>query len=350
MMTAIRDILVPVAKARRDRIMKETKARAEEAARLAPGAAAAAEAKRPRIILTFDGEAAHLNAALDIFVDHVLPAVKDEGFELMKFAASASKTQQPCDVSPSFTVLKYLFLVKKHGPTTAAYTDHVLSVLLAKMDSASKRSYGGFLGHLPSYLSAAFTHTNVAMGWAIAGLHPFNATLIMKRSTSWKFLPEHAAGRILASIPKLAEVAYKHGEVTDLELQATVGDAFNFDEWVAAEMHVAVKDRSVDKKVLNQRRVIWLNHEGVTSKRRKLEQDAAAAAAAKVATAAATQAKRAETKRKAEATSEMKAAAVAKKIKLGQKKAERAAAVPAPAVIKTKGGRITKASRRHLFS
>ena len=157
-----------------------------------------------------------IEAAMSLFVDDVPEELKDQGFEIMKFAASASKTQQPCDVSPSFMVLKHLH---KH-PTK--YDGTALSWIedLPELKKDALKIYAGFLRGLPVSLSKAFQDDNVTQGWRKAGLVPYNSILTMQRCTTFSLMSPSQSHAITNAIGELKERAKLSGELTDRSLIA----------------------------------------------------------------------------------------------------------------------------------
>lgn len=145
MWTAIREVIVPSAMRVRDQIVIRDARRASSTSGDAP---------LKRIVLTFDGEHEHLTATLDLLVDKVPEEWKGLGVELLKYAASASKHQQPCDVSCCYSVLKQAEkLLEELSPP--AYHDEVESLLEVNLSGASARTYTRFLSRLPDLLSKA---------------------------------------------------------------------------------------------------------------------------------------------------------------------------------------------------
>jgi hypothetical protein len=100
-----------------------------------------------------DGEETHLKAALNIFVDHngghINTPSPSEGVEIMKFAASASKIQQPCDVSPSYMILKQELKraeqagVDSQTPKVHKYKEEVVQIL-RDLDPSSRQTFSKF--------------------------------------------------------------------------------------------------------------------------------------------------------------------------------------------------------------
>lgn len=240
---------------------------------------------KPRVVLTFDGEQRYLRAILDILVDNPLPQFKDQGIELLKFAASASCTQQPADVSPCFMLLKRMINEGKEG-VPAEYSQVLRTKILKDLEPASAKVYAKFLEQLPNYASAAFTAHNISKGWEIAGLHPFNASQIMRRAASWKDVNPISARRIMDAIPKLAKAAAYKGELTEQAMQEAVGTGLDLAQWLYGQLgHEVHRIKPVDERVLNQRRALWLNHANITQERRDME-------AAKIAAKAETEARK----------------------------------------------------------
>jgi hypothetical protein len=147
-----------------------------------------------------------------------------------------------------------------------------LDVYLAALAPASRATYKLCLSHLLQYISSAFTIKKVKDGWITSGLVPFKPIVIMQRCTTWGGLTPRQAYTILSAIPSLQQIARLHGEVDDASMQAAVGASVNFTSWLALWMgRKAPGGMPLDEQVINRRRVIWLNHEAVTSARRARE-------------------------------------------------------------------------------
>ena len=83
----------------------------------------------------------------------------DKGFELVKFAAAASKTQQPYEAASSFRVLKALIKQLYFNPHHARAALAELAAQLEDaltMDAASRKTFALFLGRLPVLFTSAF--------------------------------------------------------------------------------------------------------------------------------------------------------------------------------------------------
>lgn len=228
---------------------------------------------KPRIIITLDGEETHLQAMFTCVIDNGV--AKAEGIEVIKFAASASKIQQPCDVSPCYRALKQEKKLPQ-STTTAVYTP-MLSACLAGIPPASQRTFITYLSHLPSMLSKCFHERNVKKGWEVSGLWPFNQEQILSQCRSWKLLSAKSARIIRAALPALTEYAFLHGEVDDDAMDAvlagcvelrTIMQAVNGTQAESAEKPRKSKKMALRDQVINRRRVVWLNHSDVLERRR----------------------------------------------------------------------------------
>lgn len=232
---------------------------------------AADPTKQRRIILSFDGENDYLKASLDLLVDNAPPEWQGAGIELLKWAASASKYQQPCDVSSSYMVLKQSEMTLQ-DLTPARYTSRAEALLVEHLTPASARTYTRFLSRLQDLLSKSFTSVHIKMGWQRAGVWPKNDEKILCRCTTFKYLQNEQAAAVMAAIPQLTALAMLSGEISDESMQLAVGNVLDFDEWVSSWSVSYVKPKTqLEKQAINRRRVIWLNHEGVTNARRAKE-------------------------------------------------------------------------------
>ena len=294
MAKAIRDVIAPAAIAERKRVVQRNNDFAKEC----KGSDAPQLAEEDiRIIWSFDGELKFLDAMLDAIVDNVPEALQQMGFEILKFAAAASKTQQPLDVSTSFRALEQ-FVKALRSIGSAHYTDALSSHILKGMDASSLKTYVLFLSNLPDMLSKAFNKDAIKKGWSTAGFVPFDVLAILRRCTTWSQLSREQADAIIGSFPELLKHAMKKGEVDDDIMQRLVGDVINFDEWVA--MHSGTPTKRgipLELQALNRHRAVWLNHEATTKRRAEAEERKEAEAREKAELKAK---KEAEHKRKAE--------------------------------------------------
>ena len=161
-------------------------------------------------------------------------AWRGKEIELVKFAASASKTEQPCDVSPSFRILKQAVNSKNQYPTS--FSKEMVERFLGKIPAASKRTFGKFLRKLPAVLREAFSPWHVAAGWQNSGLWPLDVTKILDRCATWKDMSRSQAAIIVASIPRWTMKVIQTGELSDSCMQSEVGIHILFDEWTAKHM------------------------------------------------------------------------------------------------------------------
>jgi hypothetical protein len=321
MWTAIREVIVPSAMRVRDQIVIRDARRASSTSGDAP---------LKRIVLTFDGEHEHLTATLDLLVDKVPEEWKGLGVELLKYAASASKHQQPCDVSCCYSVLKQAEkLLEELSPP--AYHDEVESLLEVNLSGASARTYTRFLSRLPDLLSKAFTSVNIKKGWKRAGIYPLDAVAIMQRCTTWHLLNSCQADAILASIETLTEGAKLSGEVSDASMQAAVGNAIDFEVWMHRQCECYKSPKTpIQDQALNRHRVCWINHQSITDMRRIREEERIAADALKEVKKKETQMRREEKEQQAEEKRKRREERASKKeakLKKAQEKAAKKAKV-----------------------
>lgn len=221
-----------------------------------------AEIKRLRILLTVDGEHAHLTALMDFFLQ--LP--HDLHIDVIKFAASCSKTQQPCDVSSCFRVFKQLLSALLHSPSavTPFYMHHLETVVLRDIDAASRRAFLNFFSHIPDLMSRAFTVHNVTQGFAISGMYPYNPTNILRQCTTFDKLSGAEAKAAFAAINPLSTTVDENGQLTEPSL-VTAGGALLNDARLRLLAHVTVTTKKGIKAALhlrkiNHRRALHLNH------------------------------------------------------------------------------------------
>jgi len=228
------------------------------------------EAEKLRILLTVDGEYQQLSALIEYFSQSSEVLGPAKAIELIKFSASCSKTMQPADVSKSFMVFKSVAkkLTFSKVVDEPVYMQKVREVILSPLAAASRRTYAQFLAHAPAFLSTAFTIPIVTAGWQRAGLHPFDAEILLSQCTSWTHLKEVQSKAAIAAIPKLMGIAISRGEMTDIDLQAAVGDVFDLSvsqlpqstESISNTRQKAKSKKPLEKRPLNHRRAIHLTH------------------------------------------------------------------------------------------
>jgi hypothetical protein len=329
MRTAISDVIVPAAKAEREEVVQQQAQRAQLLKETPPD-----PSLPPRVVLSFDGERSHLDANLEFFQvdDADLPDdAKRAGFELLKFAASASNTQQPCDAGPCFKTFKRDFRESKHAKARAEYSD-ILPPLFKDMDKGSRETFIDFLEYLPQYLDDAFQARNVLLGWENTGLCPFDPEKIMSRCTTWELLTKPQADAVLAAVEKLKPCAVARGEVTDQEMQDAVGGVLNLAAWLDthAGRHIKV-GKPLEEQAINRRRAVWVNNKEFLA---RWKADLAAKAAAKAKKAAPVAAAQVAPAAVAAPKAAKKRAAPAATVSNAQKKpALTSAAVPSPAPV-----------------
>ena len=212
------------------------------------------------VVLSCDGEINFLEAALN-FVTQTLEQANITA-HLFKFAASASKTQQPLDVSTSFMCIKTLLKkILKNQAVVAHHLVERVGILLETTDPGSKKTLTAFLLRIPSILQQAFTRHAIQEGWRVAGVYPLNVIAILKRCTTYSALSQAQADALLAAVPKLVPFAIANGELADQEMQDAVGKVILFDEWVEKQLGRPVKrGMPLHKLVCNRRRCLLLDH------------------------------------------------------------------------------------------
>lgn len=232
----------------------------------------------PRIILTLDGEDAHLHATMSGLVDTGLAA--KHGIEIVKLAASASKIQQPSDVAPCYRVLKQAVYLKQ--PHAKAIYTSKLPTILSKVEAASRSVFMTFLSDLPALLSKAFHSVNVSKGWERSGLYPFNLEQMLQQSAGWDQTTVKEGRAVRKVIDELTEYAYLHGEVSDKKLRECFGEALKVrkqeddapsssdDSQISEEetpKRAKKAKKDVDDMVFNRRRALWLNNSAILAQR-----------------------------------------------------------------------------------
>jgi hypothetical protein len=240
------------------------------------GSVQVAPRAKPRIVLTLDGEDTHLQAMFSELIDTGFAI--DEGIEIVKFAASASKFQQPCDVCPMFRSMKKSFSMVQEGWVCPDFSREV-SQTLAMIPSASRKTFLTFLNHLPAVLSKSCTIDTIRKGWERTGLWPLNQETVLSRTAAWGRLTENQRYRIRRAMPELVEDAYYNGEVSESALSELVADISQHTEdeiplpqkafpWGAQALGRVDPVKQVKKGApINHRRAIWLNHHVITQER-----------------------------------------------------------------------------------
>ena len=223
---------------------------------------------KERILLSCDGEDGHLRACLDVLFVNCPSELKDQLFELMKFAAAASKTQQPADVASCYRILKQA-LRNATGPHAIKALPHLIPLLmeaLKEQDEASRTAYVPLLARLPAIISKAFTVHNVRVGWAETGFYPPNPEKVMQRCT-WDLMTVGQKKAILDAVPALAQQVMENGELEDANIQAAVGAEINFEKWLERHAKKKIKTgMALQDMVLNRRRAVWVSHPRVLAK------------------------------------------------------------------------------------
>ena len=151
----------------------------------------------------------------------------------------------------------------------------MLPLLLKGLKPASLATFSRFLGILPEVLSSAFRITHVKRGWEGAGLWAFDKVRIMQGCSTFSSLSGVQGGAVMAAIPALIEIAAKHSQVSDDEMQTAVGPSIDLAAWSKAHGGSAKEgSKPLEDQAINRRRAVWLNHAGVIRQRReKMETD-----------------------------------------------------------------------------
>ena len=156
---------------------------------------------------------------------------------LLKWAAGCSMTQSPNDVGKTHFILRNFvkWQSKKGAQKTVALTFNQCPpglqaqyVYLHSADiaitAARKRGFWRLLSNLPSAAAEAFRERVVKSSWSLCGYYPLNTFTILDRCTLWKRaaadggLTVEEKQLVFAVIPRLQEIAYSHGRVSDLEM------------------------------------------------------------------------------------------------------------------------------------
>lgn len=186
--------------------------------------AVSAEDGEAGIVLSIDGEHDQLEALLGLFDDTLSAHPQASVFNVMKLAAACSKTQQPCDVCPSFMVMKRLVKLYGNGKVVAVrprYMDTVMA-LLSALPKDVRLKYENFLLHFTTFLSTAFNRANILSGWENTGLSPMEPLKILGKCTTFEDYSEEEVYAMVKAIPSLSKIVIKNGEVTDAEIAAAM--------------------------------------------------------------------------------------------------------------------------------
>ena len=228
----------------------------------------ASEESLPPAIISFDGEHKFLHAMECVFV-HSISDNKDlKGITLIKFAAACSKSQQPCDVSPCFLVLKVVIrrrYVSDVCTDFARRMQDICASLMAGLPSKVQKTYMNFIQSLPELLETAFSTHNIHKGWATAGIFPVNPSTVLGQCPRFKTLTRAQRAKIFASLPSLTALVKEHGQLTDQQIQDAVGSAVNLEELAAVNTDRKPGSKPVHTLTFNRRRALIINHEQVAA-------------------------------------------------------------------------------------
>lgn len=271
----VRDILLPAARAIRARVCPPAPAPAQPVPDTGDSAPPAAQADpKPKSVFTIDGEHDQLEAFLALFMEEFDSIPDADEFELVKFAAACSKTQQPADVSPCFFVLKQLvekMAVSEEAPIAERYMPAVIDAL-RPLPAAEFGKYKNFLSHLLVLLSAAFTRKNVQSGWINTGLFPLNTLQILTKCTTFPEYTDDEIQAMVTAVKSLAVVVAENGELTDKEIAGAMKGKVNFVAVGRATLEKQSKGSStktpLHQLTLNRRRAVLLSHKKIQEQRK----------------------------------------------------------------------------------
>ena len=220
----------------------------------------------PPIIFMIDGEASCLEAAMTVLAEAIQENESMKTLHLVKLAASCSKSQQPCDVSPIYRSLKALLRhwreMKKEVPRPA-YME-IIDVLLAPIAKASRDVFTKFFNLLGELLREALNEHNILKGWRIAGLAPFSHEKILRQNPTSEGWSQEQMDAYLTAIAKLAPRVAAVGQLTDAEIAAAVGEEFATLDPLSPEEDTQGKRRRRRKHLhemaVNRRRALLVSH------------------------------------------------------------------------------------------
>ncbi len=205
------------------------------------------------IVLALDGDSAPLAAFLDkqkmrSYCDAKHPHGRQTIQELintgiwgrvclLKWAAGCSMIQSPNDVGKTHFILRnFVKWQSRKGaaktvalkfnqcpPGLQAHYVYLHSPDLA-ITAARKRGFWRLLSNLPGAAAEAFRERVVRSSWALCGYYPQSNLMVLDKCTLWKKkaedggLTDEEKRLVIAVIPRLQEIAYKNGRVSDLEM------------------------------------------------------------------------------------------------------------------------------------
>lgn len=184
----------------------------------------------PKIVLVLDGETVALKCLMSVLSAGLADKTIGDDIIALKLPSSTTGSTQPADVSPIFKVIKRMWKTYKARGDTIDYTPDCLKIIEAilersKIAEASRVLYYNCLKLLPLLVARAFTVTNIQRGWAVAGLWPFDAGVILNQCRTFENYSLEERAAIKAAVPKVAEHMKKFGQVTDAQMRDAVGQA-----------------------------------------------------------------------------------------------------------------------------
>lgn len=239
---------------------------ATRAAERAPGVPApplsAADIQAVPVILLFDGEHEFLTQMIATCITELEMRPELKGWILIKLAASCSKTEQPCDVSPVFMALKALSTSKlgfkfEGGDKTQA--DWIEKDLLAEIPAASRRTFLNFLLHAPNIIGDALRPHNIEIGWTVSGIWPFMPNVVLAQCPRIGQLNPAQTAAILAAVKPLSVLTRENGRLTDEQMQAAVGPSISLAGLAAAPHPPPTHSTPLEDLVINRQRALILN-------------------------------------------------------------------------------------------
>ena len=277
MVSTFERVVLPRLKTLRDKVMARRAHAAAQLSALRPGEETPSRAPEvPGMIFAIDGESSCLEAAMLVVANAIELDESLKSLHLVKLAASCSKSQQPCDVSPVYRSLKALFsnwkAIERQAPRPA-YME-LIDALLEPLETPSKVVFTRFFGLLHDLLSQAFRDSNIRQGWETSGLSPLSHKRILAQNPGSDEWPQARVDAYLAAIGKLAPVVGAAGQLTDSQISEAVGAEFANGVPHAPDGGPAVPRRRRRKELhemaINRRRALLVTHATILHTRERV--------------------------------------------------------------------------------
>jgi len=274
MRSYVREVLLPAVRAIRADVYPPAPATPQPMADSpqSPQAAATTE-PQAKCVFTIDGEHEQLQAFMDLFMEEFDGIPDADLFELVKFAAACSKTQQPADVSPCFFVLKQLverLAVSEESLVPERYMPAVIKAL-KPLPLSEFTKYKNFMSHFLVLISTAFTRKNIRKGWENTGLYPLDTLQILSKCTSFKEYTDEQVQAMVVAIKSLTKKVAENGELTDADINAAMKGKVKFIALGRDTLEKTETDKSNKKPLhlltLNRRRALLLSHPKIRAQR-----------------------------------------------------------------------------------